>query len=70
MSSSAASILPWAQIQIYIGILKTHETTIQELVNLKDKGVLEVDIVENKITKSLLQFIDDITKILRNNNII
>ena len=37
---------------------------------MKDKGVLEVDIVENKITKSLVQFIDDSTKILRNNNVI
>ncbi len=37
---------------------------------MKDQGILEVEIVENKITKTLVQFVEDITKILRNNNAI
>jgi phage-related tail protein len=37
---------------------------------LKDAGILEIDIVENKITKTLLQFIDAINKILRDNKVI
>jgi phage-related tail protein len=37
---------------------------------LKDAGILEVDIVENKITKTLIQFIEAINKILRDNKVI
>ena len=40
------------------------------LTKLKDDGILDVNEVENKITKTLLQFIEAINKILRDSNVI
>ena len=40
------------------------------LTKLKDDGILELNLVENKITKTLLEFIDAINKILRDSNVI
>ena len=40
------------------------------LTKLKDDGILELNLVENKITKTLLEFIEAINKILRDSNVI
>jgi hypothetical protein len=40
------------------------------LTKLKDDGILDVNEVEDKITKTLLQFIEAINKILRDSNVI
>ena len=40
------------------------------IIKLKDDGILELNLVENKITKTLLEFIDAINKILRDSNVI
>jgi hypothetical protein len=40
------------------------------IVKLKDDGILDVGEVETKISKILIQFIDVITKILKDNNLI
>ena len=40
------------------------------IIKLKDDGILDVNEVEIKITKNLLQFIEAINKILRDSNVI
>jgi hypothetical protein len=70
MNSSSATSLPWSQIQTYLTLLRTHDTQISMLTKLKDDGILELNLVENKITKTLLEFIDAINKILRDSNVI
>ena len=40
------------------------------LTKFKDDGILDVNEVEIKITKNLLEFIDAINKILRDSNVI
>jgi hypothetical protein len=62
--------VPWSQIQSYLIILKTHDSQIAKLISLKEEDLLEVDIVEAKITKVLIQMHDTIGKILKENNII
>ena len=62
--------LPWAQIQTYLSLLKTHDTQLSMIVKLKDDGILDVGEVETKISKILIQFIDVITKILKDYNLI
>ena len=37
---------------------------------MKDAGILELNLVETKITKTLLDFVDAINKILRDSNVI
>ena len=69
-SCLAATLLPWSHIQTYLTLLKTHDTQISMLTKLKDDGILDVNEVENKITKTLLQFIEAINKILRDSNVI
>jgi hypothetical protein len=50
--------------------LKTHDTQIAKLTSLKDEGVLEASIVENKITVAIIQMHDNVVKILNENSII
>ena len=40
------------------------------IVKLKDDGILDVSEGETKITKTLVQFMDVITKILQDNNLV
>ena len=70
MSSPPGTSLPWSQIQTYLTFLKTHDTQISMLTKLKDDGILELNLVETKITKTLLEFIEAINKILRGSNVI
>ena len=65
-----SSTLPWAQIQTYLSLLKTHDTQLSMIVKLKDDGILDVGEVETKISKILIQFIDVITEILKDYNLI
>ena len=65
-----SSTLTWAQIQTYLSLLKTHDTQLSMIVKLKDDGILDVGEVETKISKILIQFIDVITKILKDYNVI
>ena len=50
--------------------MKTHDSQISMIIKLKDDGILDVNEVEIKITKNLLQFIEAINKILRDSNVI
>ena len=50
--------------------MKTHDSQISMINKLKDDGILEVEIADSKITKTLIQFNEAITKILKDNNII
>ena len=70
MNSAPATSLPWSQIQAYLTLLRTHDSQISQLINLKDAGILELNLVETKITKTLLDFVDAINKILRDSNVI
>ena len=65
-----SSTLPWGQIQTYLSLLKSHDTQLSMIVKLKDDGILDVGEVETKISKILIQFIDVITKILKDYNLI
>jgi len=65
-----SSTLPWGQIQTYLTLLKSHDTQLSMIVKLKDDGILDVGEVETKISKILIQFIDVITKILKDYNLI
>ena len=53
-SSSAVKSLTWSLIQPYLTFLKTHDTQIAKLISLKDEGVLELPIVETKITNAMI----------------
>ncbi len=64
------STLPWAHIQTYLGLMKTHDTQLSMIVKLKDDGILDVSEVETKISKILIQFIEVVTKILKDHNLI
>ncbi len=50
--------------------MKTHDTQISMINKLKDDGILEVEIADNKVTKTLIQFNEAITKMLKYNNFI
>ncbi len=65
-----SSTLPWVQIQTYLSLLKTHDTQLSMIVKLKDDGILDVGEVETKISKILIQFIEVITKILKDYDLI
>jgi hypothetical protein len=69
-SSPPDKSLSWSLIQPYLAFLRTHETQIAKLISLKDEEVLEVTIVETKITKAIIQMHDTVAKILNENSII
>jgi hypothetical protein len=69
-SSSPAKTLSWSLIQPYLTFLKTHDTQIAKLISLKDEGVLALHIVEDTITKAMIQMHDFVVKILNDNKII
>jgi hypothetical protein len=50
--------------------MKTHDAQIAKLISLKDDGVLEVPIVETKITMAIIQMHDAVVKILNENSIV
>ena len=69
-AASPANLVPWTHIQPYLAFLKNHDDQIGKLISLKDQDLLEVSIVEAKITKVILQMHDTVVKILRENRII
>ena len=69
-ASSPANSVPWTHIQPYLAFLKNHDDLISKLLSLKDQDMLELSIVEAKITKVIVQMHDTVVKILRENRII
>ena len=69
-SSSPAKSLTWSLIQPYLTFLKTYEAQIAKLISLKDDGILEVSIIETKLTSAIIQMHDTVSKILNENSII
>jgi hypothetical protein len=69
-SSAPAKSLTWSLIQPYLTFLKTHDAQIAKLISLKDEGILEVSIVETKISMAIIQMHDAVVKILNENSII
>ncbi len=71
MSSVAASkSLSFSLIEPYLTFLKNHDDQITKLISLKDDGVLDLPIVETKITAAIIQMHDTVVKILNENSII
>lgn len=52
--------LTWSLIQSYLTFLKNHENQIAKLISLKDDGILELPIVETKITGVIIQMHDTV----------
>ena len=52
--------LTWSLIQSYLTFLKNHENQIATLISLKDDGILELPIVETKITGVIIQMHDTV----------
>jgi hypothetical protein len=69
-SSPPAKSLTWSLIQPYLTFLKTYEAQIAKLISLKDDGILEVSIIETKLTSAIIQMHDTVAKILNENSII
>ncbi len=69
-SSAPVKSLTWSLIQPYLTFLKNHDSQIAKLISLKDDGVLELPIVETKITAAIIQIHDTVVKILNENRII
>lgn len=62
--------LTWSLIQSYLTFLKNHENQIAKLISLKDDGILELPIVETKITGVIIQMHDTVVQILKENSMI
>ena len=50
--------------------MKTHDTQISSLINLKDGGLLGVPELSQSITRALVQMHETVSKLLKDNNII
>ena len=59
--------VPWSQMEQY---LTRHQQTIAAFVDLKNRKVMEVPMIEAVLPNSFLQLHDVITKILKDNGII
>ncbi len=57
----------WSQMEQY---LTTHQQTIAAFVDLKNRKVMEIPMIEALLPNSFIQLYEIITKILRHNNII
>ncbi len=68
--TAPAKSLTWSLIQPYLTFLKSHDNQIAKLISLKDDGILELAIVETKITAVIIQMHDTVFKVLNENSII
>jgi hypothetical protein len=59
--------VPWSQLEQY---LVTHQQTIGSFMDLKNRKVMEVPMIEALLPNSFIQLHDVITKILKDNGII
>jgi hypothetical protein len=60
-------IVPWSQLEQY---LVTHQHTIGSFMDLKNRKVMEIPMIEALLPNSFIQLHDVITKILKDNGII